>query len=132
MSESMLDKTTMRRIEQYRDRWSSYDAHTGLVEISDMLSPEELRKYDLFQDYDDRFLEKISPDVTVATWEAGSVLFEEGSYIDLAFVVLSGVVEVFVAATAEAGQPIFDALRTGSFAIPDLTSAPSGDSSSTR
>lgn len=52
-----LSKTTIRRLEQYRDRWSSYDAQTGLVEISDKLSVEQLKEFELFADFDDRFLE---------------------------------------------------------------------------
>jgi len=109
-------KTTIRRLEQYRDRWSSYDAQTGLIEISDKLSVEELKAFELFADFDDRFLEKISPDVSVARWQQGSVLFEEGTYIDLAFHVLEGEVDVFVQGVgpdASGGnRPIFDLSRT--------------------
>lgn len=111
-----LGKTTIRRLEQYRDRWSSYDAQTGLIEISDKLSVEELKEIDLFADFDDRFLEKISPDVSIARWQKGAVLFEEGTYIDLAFHVLEGEVEVFVRGVgsdvAGGSRPIFDLSRT--------------------
>lgn len=117
MSEDIeQSKTTIRRLEQYRDRWSSYDAQTGLIEISDKLSIEELKEIELFADFDDRFLEKISPDVSIARWQAGSVLFEEGTYIDLAFYVLKGEVEVFVQGVgpevAGGNRPIFDLSRT--------------------
>jgi Fe-S-cluster-containing dehydrogenase component len=115
MSEE-LGKTTIRRLEQYRDRWSSYDAQTGLIEISDKLSVEELREVELFADFDDRFLEKISPDVSIARWQEGAVLFEEGTYIDLAFHVLEGEVEVFVHGVGPdavgGNRPIFDLSRT--------------------
>jgi CRP-like cAMP-binding protein/Fe-S-cluster-containing hydrogenase component 2 len=110
-----LGKTTLRRIEQYRDRWTSDDADTGLVEISGRLSATELREFDLFADYDDNFLEKISPDVSVARWREGAVLFEEGTYIDLAFFVVDGEVEVFVEGlegAPEGPPPIFDLSRT--------------------
>ena len=109
-------KTTIRRLEQYRDRWSSYDAQTGLIEISDKLSVEELRKFEIFAPFDDRFLEKISPDVSIGRWQKDAVLFEEGTYIDLAFQVLEGEVEVFVRGVggdaAPGMRPIFDLSRT--------------------
>lgn len=111
-----LGKTTIRRLEQYRDRWSSYDSQTGLIEISDKLSVEELKEIELFADFDDRFLEKISPDVSIARWQKDAVLFEEGTYIDLAFHVLEGEVEVFVQGVgsdvAAGSRPIFDLSRT--------------------
>ena len=124
-------KTMLRRIEQYQDRWSSYGLNTGIVAISDKLTPEEMKQYDLFSDYDDKFLEKISPDVSLVAWKEGSVLFEEGTYLDLAFFVVSGTVEVFlesVAAPADEGQlsgiePIFDTSRTMMVPL-DLTKVP--------
>ncbi len=107
-------KTTLRRLEQYRDRWSSYDERTGLIEISDKPSVEELRAIDLLADFDDRFLEKISPDLSIARWRQGSVLFEEGAYVDLAFYVLEGELEAFFAGPGGGGgdRPIFDLERT--------------------
>jgi len=108
-------KTEFRRLEQYRDRWSSYDNETGLIEISDKLSVDELRAIDLFADFDDRFLSKISPDVSIARWSEGSALFEEGTYIDLAFYVLEGEVEIFVhgvGGEVSGNRPIFDLSRT--------------------
>lgn len=108
-----LDKTTLRRVEQYRDRWTSYDAQTGLIELSDRPTPAELREFDVFADYDDGFLEKISPDVSIAVWKEGTVLFEEGTYIDLAFYVVDGEVELFLEGVGgEEARPIFDAGRT--------------------
>ena len=52
----------------------------------------------------------ISPDVTVASWRKNAVLFEQGSYLDLAFFVLEGEVRVSLStlATGDAGAlPIF-------------------------
>ena len=86
-------KTMLRRIEQYKDRWSSYGMNTGIVAISDKLSVAELRQFELFANYDDKFLEKISPDVSLVAWKGGAVLFEEGTYLDLAFFVVAGKVE---------------------------------------
>ncbi len=108
-------KTVLKQIEQYGDRWSAYGASESIVSISDRLTLEEMREIDVFSDYDDSFLEKIRSDVSVAVWKPDSVLFEEGSYIDLAFVVLEGEVETFVAGIGKGEatpQPIFDATRT--------------------
>ncbi|MEM7051185.1 MAG: cyclic nucleotide-binding domain-containing protein [Acidobacteriota bacterium] len=110
-----LGKTMLKRIEQYRDRWTSSGASSGLLVLSDKLSPAQLRQFEIFADYDDAFLERISPDVSVASWRQGSVLFEAGTYIDLAFFVLEGRVQVAVeelAAGASQSLPIFDLTRT--------------------
>ena len=109
-----LGKTQLRRIDQYRDRWTSRGTGTGLLSLSDKPSPAELSAIELFADYDDKFLERISPDVSIAVWQHGSVLFEEGSYLDLAFFVLEGTVEVAVHGLATGSQPapIFDLSRT--------------------
>ena len=110
MSDFDPSKTMLKRIEQYRDRWTSYGVNTGLINLSDKMSVAELRSFDIFADYDDRFLEKISPDISVAQWKAGSVLFEEGSYINLAFFIVSGEVEVSLqktAAQSQVSKPIF-------------------------
>ncbi|HSR51560.1 MAG TPA: cyclic nucleotide-binding domain-containing protein [Acidobacteriota bacterium] len=110
----MEEKTLFRRIVQHRDRWSSFGSGTGLAWLSEKLSAKELREYDLFKPYSDRFLERISPDVTVASWKKGAVLFEQGSYIDLAFFVAKGEITLSFSAGAgaPAAQPIFDATRT--------------------
>jgi len=109
-----LGKTQLRRIDQYRDRWTSRGTGTGLLSLSDKPSPAELSAIELFADHDDAFLERISPDVSIAVWERGSVLFEEGSYLDLAFFVLEGTVEVAVHGLAAGSRPapIFDLSRT--------------------
>jgi CRP-like cAMP-binding protein/Fe-S-cluster-containing dehydrogenase component len=125
-----LSKTMLKRIEQYRDRWSSYGGQTGIVAISEKLSPRELRTYEIFQDYDDAFLEKISPDVSVVAWRAGSVLFEQGTYLDLAFFVAGGEVDVFVERRAgELGEaaPIFDTSRTVMIPPAEKPSGPDTD-----
>ena len=104
-------KTTLRRIEQYRDRWSSHGSHTGIVSLSDRLTPRQLREFEIFQEYDEKFLERISPDVSVCIWKCNATLFEEGSYLDLAFFVVNGKVEIALHRVAES-QPIFDGSRT--------------------
>ncbi len=118
--DELHSKTMLRRIEQYKDRWSSYGMNTGIVAISDKLSVAELQQFELFSDYGEKFLEKVSPDVSLVGWKQGAVLFEEGAYLDLAFFIVSGTVEVFlksVAATEGTGDtgvslPIFDVSRT--------------------
>ena len=108
-------KTELRHLEQYRDRWSSHDEQSGLVGLSERLSVEKLREFELFADYDDRFLERIASDVSLAAWKPGAMLFEQGAYIDLAFCVVEGEVEVFLAGVGEGDEgarPIFDLSRT--------------------
>ncbi len=109
-----LGKTMLRRIEQYQDRWTSSDDHTGIIQVSEKPTPHQLKELEIFSDYDETFLERISPDVSITTWRKGSVLFEEGSYIDLAFFLLSGEVEVFVETIGDSTEPIpiFDLRRT--------------------
>jgi len=108
-----MQPTLVKRQELYKDRWSSFGANTGILKISETLSPNELKKFEIFRDYDDGFLEKISPDVSVARWKERAILFEEGSYIDLAFFVVAGSVEVYLQQhAAEPYRPIFDVNRT--------------------
>ncbi|MDX1547966.1 MAG: cyclic nucleotide-binding domain-containing protein, partial [Rhodothermales bacterium] len=110
---AQTDAAARERRRLYEDRWSSYGSNTGIVRLSENLTPEALRRYPVFQDYDDRFLLKIIPDVAVATWKAGAVLFEEGSYLDLAFYIGEGDVDVFLARDlgSSGARPIFDASR---------------------
>ena len=82
--------------ELFEDRWTAFGKSGGILEISQRLSVEQLRAFEIFQSYDDALLEKISPDVSVAIWDRGKILFEEGSYIDLAFFVVKGQVNVCV------------------------------------
>ncbi|MCH8126596.1 cyclic nucleotide-binding domain-containing protein [candidate division KSB1 bacterium] len=110
--------TQIKRLEQYRDRWSSYGASTGILELSEKLSPNELKKYAPFKDYDDKFLERISTDISVAKWKKDAIIFEEGSYLDLAFFVVKGSVEVYlskVQTDTQLGSPRFDSHRTQVF-----------------
>jgi CRP-like cAMP-binding protein/Fe-S-cluster-containing hydrogenase component 2 len=102
-----LGQTRLKRLEQYKDRWTSYGGNTGIIELSEKPTPEVLKRYGIFKDYDDRFLEKLSPDVSIARWKSGTVLFEEGSYIDLAFFVVSGSVHVYLQKQHSAPPPIF-------------------------
>jgi CRP-like cAMP-binding protein len=104
-----------QRQELYKDRWTSYGANTGILEISERLSASELKKYEIFSSYDDKFLERISPDVSVAKWKKDAILFEEGTYLNLAFFVASGAVKVYLRKQQEQSvlsQPRFDASRT--------------------
>lgn len=111
-----LTPTSAMRIEQFNDRWTSVGTTSGVSDIKDRLSPSELKQYDIFKEFEDKLLEKISPDVSVARWKKDSILFEEGSYVDLAFCIISGDVRIFSTSRAEDEQvdsPIFDTARTG-------------------
>jgi len=124
-----VKQTEAKRIAQYNDRWNAFGVNTGIVKISDRLSLAELKNYELFQEYDDdKLLEKLLPDISIATWKKGAILFEEGTYLDLAFFILDGSVEIFLKRLQEApnlGRPIFDVSRT----MPafDSKTAPAGD-----
>jgi CRP-like cAMP-binding protein/Pyruvate/2-oxoacid:ferredoxin oxidoreductase delta subunit len=109
-----LSKTQIRRLEQYKDRWTSFGAGTGILDISEKPTPDVLKRYPIFEGLDDKFLERISPDVSIARWKKNSVLFEEGSYIDMAFFVVSGEVEVSLQKSRAGAQqlPIFNRSRT--------------------
>ncbi|MFT5142247.1 MAG: Fe-S-cluster-containing dehydrogenase component/CRP-like cAMP-binding protein [Rhodothermales bacterium] len=120
--------TQVRRQQLFRDRWSSYGKHSGILDLSDMLSPAELREFDLFASYDDDFLVTIAQDVSVARWSRGITLFEEGSYLDLAFVIAKGKVDVFLKNDTESSAaPIFDMQRTMFGAGPGVMKQASGD-----
>lgn len=113
----MGEDTIFRRDEQHRDRWSVYGEETGLLQLSQRLSADELKRYDVFRDFKDQVLETISPDVSIASWHPGAVLFEEGSYIDVAFFLVEGTAEAYLAKRrgfdATSG-PIFANLRGSS------------------
>ena len=113
-------KTMHKRIAQFRDRWTSWGAQMGLEALSDKLSASDLSEFEIFRDYDDKFLEKISPDISMAAWKEGSVLFEQGTYLDLAFFVVEGKVEVFLEGSEAAGMPIFDQSRTMMFSSSEV------------
>ena len=87
-------RTQIKRLELYHDRWTGFGTTSGIIGFSDKLSPDDLRRFDIFSDLSDSFLEEISPDISLAKWQKGAVLFEQGSYIDLAFYVVQGKVEV--------------------------------------
>ena len=124
-------KTTLRRIEQFRDRWSTWVSDGELVALSEKPTAEQLRRYEIFQPYDDQFLERISSDVAIARWKAGSVLFEEGAYIDVAFFIAEGSVEVLLTrqeVAEDTVRPIFDLTRTGTFALEPQSEEQEGQS----
>ncbi|MGH7602059.1 MAG: cyclic nucleotide-binding domain-containing protein, partial [bacterium] len=99
-----LRPTVVKRFEQYKDRWTSYGANAGILGISEKLTPGDLRRFELFRDYSDEFLEEISADVAVVKWKKHTILFEEGTYLDLAFFLVSGSVEVYLHKVAPADR----------------------------
>ena len=96
LENKMMESTQLKRLELFRDRWSSFGSETGIILLSEKLSVQDLKGIEIFRGLDDRFLEQLTPDLTIAQWRANSILFEEGSYIDLAFLVLKGEVEVYL------------------------------------
>lgn len=117
------DSASIRK-KQFDDRWSSYGANSGILAISDMLSIEDLQRFEIFQGFESYQLETIRKDMSLVRWKAGSILFEEGSYLDLAFFIVSGEVDVFLKQQTEtAAQPIFDTSR----GAPDVEVSPDAD-----
>lgn len=109
------DEKVREREEQFEDRWTSFGKHTGILKIHKRMSAQQLKQFEVFKDYDDRFLEKISPDISLAVWDRQKVLFEEGSYIDLAFFVVKGYVNIYIQKQQgqnALAQPIFDNHQT--------------------
>ena len=100
--------TVLQQQKLFEDRWSGYGDQVGIKRFSDQLKASDLKKLPLFEDYELDFLEKISHDISVAVWEKDAILFEEGSYLDLAFFVVSGQVDVYVDKQQKAQQPIFN------------------------
>jgi Fe-S-cluster-containing hydrogenase component 2/CRP-like cAMP-binding protein len=99
-------KTVIMQAKQHGDRWSSFGAQAGISEFSGKLGAAQLKRIELLAELDDDLLNEISPDLSVAKWQAGATIFEAGSYIDLAFHVLEGEVELRAPAAGTA-QPIF-------------------------
>jgi len=98
----------MMRSRQHEDRWSSLGDSDGIAKLSSMMLPAELKKFPIFEGLKDDFLDEVSPDISLAEWEPGVVLFEQGSYLDLAFYIAEGEVELFLAGEFSA-TPIFKA-----------------------
>jgi len=81
------------------------------LSLADRPSPGSLQGIDLFKGIDPEFLEDLTRDISIASWQPDAVLFEEGSYIDLAFFVVEGEVVIHTSLAqheARLGSPIFD------------------------
>lgn len=103
----MSEHTLQVRAELVRDRWSTFGERTGIRRQLNGLSVEQLKRIEIFRDLKDSLLEELIPDVAVAQWEPGSVLFEEGSYLDLAFYIAEGDVDLFLQKHNGVADPIF-------------------------
>lgn len=106
----VIDEKERERQDQIDDRWSALGRQSGILKIYKQLPAEELKKFDIFQGFDDRLLEKMSPDISVAVWDKQKTLFEEGSYIDLAFYIVKGHINVYLQKLQKQNsfaQPIF-------------------------
>lgn len=88
--------TENKRAEQHQDRWNAFGRSAGLLGLSEKLAPQELSKLELFREFDEDFLEELSPDIALAKWRNNAILFEEGAYLDLAFFIIKGSVDVYL------------------------------------
>lgn len=124
------ESTMAMRLEQFKDRWSSTGTNSGIIQIKEKPSPSQLKQYELFKEFDDSFLEKLSPDISIARWQRDSTLFEEGTYVDIAFYVINGNVKILSSTKTEEkvlDNPIFDSGRTGAI-IMEKTDKPRAES----
>lgn len=76
----------------FTDRWSHLAA-PGLQEILPV-KPRELKNLPLFKNVDYEQLQLASEDLARGIWQDGAALFNEGDYIDLAFMIISGNVKL--------------------------------------
>lgn len=124
----MTDQTMQIRAAQFRDRWSTFGERTGIRQQSTDLTVEQLKRIEIFSGLKDSLLEELIPDISVAQWESGATLFEEGSYLDLAFYIASGDVDLFLQKHEGAADPIFNTrhvtLFDGAEARPTQGTAP--------
>ncbi|HEX2897220.1 MAG TPA: cyclic nucleotide-binding domain-containing protein [candidate division Zixibacteria bacterium] len=126
---AQAESTMAMRLEQFKDRWTSIGTNSGITQIKEKPTPSQLRQYELFKEFDDAFLEKISPDISIARWQKESTLFEEGTYVDLAFYVIGGNVKVYSSTQSDEkilDAPIFDSGRTGALIL-EKTEKPKGE-----
>ncbi len=125
--QTAAESTVAMRLEQFQDRWSSTGANSGIIQIKEKPTASQLRQYQLFKEFDDAFLEKISPDIAVARWHKDAIFFEEGTYVDLAFYITAGHVKIYSSIQTD-GQasdtPIFDAGRTGAIILEKTKKSP--------
>ena len=93
MKQSRISATQVMRTQQYNDRWSDYKSNDNILRFSRKLSIKQLKSLPLFSGFSDAFLAEISPDISIAQWRPGAIIFEEGSYVDLMFYVINGSLE---------------------------------------
>jgi CRP-like cAMP-binding protein/Fe-S-cluster-containing hydrogenase component 2 len=102
-----MGATMVMLTRQHGDRWSSFGEHAGIKAISSLLTPDQLKRIDILEEFDDAFLRELSPDIIVAKWNAGAVIFEAGTYLDLAFYIADGEVEMQLPDKEGSARPIF-------------------------
>ncbi len=76
-------------LSQITDRWHFLSEHAGIISL-DPVEPRQLKRFPVFAGLEFETLDRIAPDITLARWHDGAFLFEEGAYIDLAFIIVNG------------------------------------------
>jgi Fe-S-cluster-containing dehydrogenase component len=110
-------RTIVMMKRQHGDRWSSFGEHAGIRAISHLLLPAQLRRIEILSEFDDAFLSEVSTDLALAKWNPGAVVFEAGTYLDLAFFVVEGEVEMLLTRNDDAHRPIFAARGDATVAV---------------
>ncbi len=93
--EATTDIATRDRL--YEARWATFRKREGITNFSDRVAGHVLQNtFPVFGDFKPKLLEELTPDIAVVRWAPGIVLFEEGSYLDMAYYVVEGEIEVYV------------------------------------
>jgi Fe-S-cluster-containing hydrogenase component 2 len=96
------------------DRWWALADDPQILALRERPRAAELRGLAPLAECEAPLLEELAPELAIATWRAGSTLYEEGALVDLAFFVLEG--EVALHLPRDPGTPvapIFEATRAG-------------------
>lgn len=75
------------------DRWHVTGEQSGLLSLAP-LDARSLKRFEPFRDLDMDLLLRLAPDIALAEWADNAYLFEEGAYIDLAFIIVKGEVRL--------------------------------------
>lgn len=78
---------------EFLDKWSYISSSSGLLELLPV-EPRALKRFPLFKNVEYEHLHLASEDMALAKWQGGVMLFGEGDFVDMAFMIVSGNVEL--------------------------------------
>lgn len=77
------------------DKWHCLSPSSDLFALAPV-PPDTLKRFVPFTEFDAAQLREIAPEVKLARWQDGAILFREGEAIDLAFIVVRGSLNLYV------------------------------------